>query len=181
MPPGGCRGLPGAGARQGGPGGSPLPPGWVPSSSTVAMAHAVTEEGGVGQRRERVLRLGHMAQEGRGSHQSPHIVAGCPQTPRPPWPSLGHLGIWTASGAAEEEEKGRWEPAWALGIPLRCCPEVRRAEPHPGTTSQDCLQLLNSLIPMDCSRKSHSESDKASVHGWVSVCAHGCVCLCIHG
>ena len=34
------------------------------------MAHAVTEEGGVGQRRERVLRLGHMAQEGRGSHQS---------------------------------------------------------------------------------------------------------------
>lgn len=119
------------GARQRGTGGSPLPPGWVPSSSTVATAHAVTEQGGVGQKRERVLRLGHMAQEGGGSHQSPHIAAGCPQTPRPPWPSLGHLGIWTASGAAEEEEEGRWEPAWALGIPLRCCPEARRAGTPP--------------------------------------------------
>lgn len=123
---------PGGGARQGGPRGSPLPPGGAPSSSTVAMAHAVTEEGGVGQRRERVLRLGHMAQEGGGSHQSPHIAAGCPQTPRPPWPSLGHLGIWTASGAAEEEEEGRWEPAWALGIPLRCCPEAKSRNPTQG-------------------------------------------------
>lgn len=35
------------------------------------------------------------------------------------------------------------------GGPPEMLPRGQEQEPHPGSTSQDCLQLPNSLIPMD--------------------------------